>query len=39
MAEMQVIDQKLRSSESSIPDHSFMVYLQISTKLVFVMPI
>ena len=35
MAEMQVIDHKLRISEISIPDRSFTIYLQISTTLVF----
>ena len=39
MAEMQVIDHKLRISEISIQDHSFTIELQISTMLVFLMPI
>ena len=39
MAEMQVTDRKLLISESSIPDHSFTILLQISTTLVFLMQI
>ena len=39
MGEKQVFDQKLRISEISILDHSFTIYLQIITTLIFLMQI
>ena len=39
MVEMQVIDHKLRISESSIPDHSFSILTTNIYEVVLVMPI